>query len=221
MDLGVHLPLIPLGGPLSAARVHATVDAARANGFAALAANDHLVWKTPWLDGPTALASVIDRSGDLALATTVALPVVRGPAALAKALAALDLLSDGRLLAGVGPGSSAEDYTLAGVPFDERWPRFDAALDDLRATLGARAARPARLDRQLGLGGRPPADRAGGRRLARLRLQHDAGRVRRRSCRAGPGTRRPRPAPRRLPQCRRDHVDVGRARPGRARPRAA
>ena len=116
VDLGVHLPLIPLGAPLSAARVEATVDAARASGFAALAANDHLVWRTPWLDGPTALASVIQRSGRMALATTVALPVVRGPAALAKALMALDLLSEGRLLAGVGPGSSADDYAARRRP---------------------------------------------------------------------------------------------------------
>ena len=39
-------------------------------------------------DGPTALAAVIPRTGSMTLATTVALPVVRGPAALANALGA-------------------------------------------------------------------------------------------------------------------------------------
>jgi alkanesulfonate monooxygenase SsuD/methylene tetrahydromethanopterin reductase-like flavin-dependent oxidoreductase (luciferase family) len=46
--------------------------------------------------------------------TTAALPVVRGPAPLAKALAALDVLAGRRLVVGVSPGSSARDYALAG-----------------------------------------------------------------------------------------------------------
>jgi probable F420-dependent oxidoreductase len=67
------------------------------------------------------------------LATTVALPVVRGPVAVAKSLAAIDLLSGGRLVVGVGPGSSASDYAAAGVPFEERWKRLDEAVQALRA----------------------------------------------------------------------------------------
>jgi alkanesulfonate monooxygenase SsuD/methylene tetrahydromethanopterin reductase-like flavin-dependent oxidoreductase (luciferase family) len=66
------------------------------------------------------------------LATTVALPVVRGPVALAKCLAAIDLLSDGRLTVGVGPGSSARDYAVVGIPFEERWKRLDEAVQVLR-----------------------------------------------------------------------------------------
>ena len=121
--------------PLSLQRLEATVDAARDCGFAAIAANDHLVFQTPWLDGLTALASMIGRSGQMALTTTVALPVLRGPVPLAKALAAIDVLSDGRLVAAVGPGSSQRDYELLGVPFVERWKRFDEALAALRALL--------------------------------------------------------------------------------------
>ena len=105
MELGVHLPLMQFGEePLSLQRLEATVDAARDCGFAAVSANDHLVFQTPWLDGLTALASMIERSGEMALATTVSLPVLRGPVPLAKALAAIDVLSEGRLVAGVGPG---------------------------------------------------------------------------------------------------------------------
>jgi hypothetical protein len=70
MDLGVHLPLMRFGvDVLSFRRLRETVDAAKDCGFAAMAANDHLVFQTPWLDGPTALASVIERSGELTLAT--------------------------------------------------------------------------------------------------------------------------------------------------------
>ena len=136
MELGVHLPLMQFGDePLSAQRIRDTVDAARDCGFAAVSANDHLVFQTPWLDGPAALASVIERSGEMALATTVALAVVRGPVPLAKALAAIDVLSGGRLIAGVGPGSSAADYAVQDIPFDERWKRFDEAVAVLRALL--------------------------------------------------------------------------------------
>jgi alkanesulfonate monooxygenase SsuD/methylene tetrahydromethanopterin reductase-like flavin-dependent oxidoreductase (luciferase family) len=136
VDLGVHLPLMALDDePLSFARLTRTVDAARAHGYAAVSANDHFVMPRPWLDGPTALASVIERSGELALATTVALAVLRHPVPLAKTLEALDLLSGGRLIAAVAPGSSRHDYELLGIPFEERWRRFDAALVTLREQL--------------------------------------------------------------------------------------
>ena len=136
MQLGVHLPLVPFGEhPLSLRRLQATVDAARECGFAAIAANDHLVFQTPWLDGPTALASMVERSGEMELATTVSLAVLRGPIPLAKALVALDVLSEGRLVAAVGPGSSERDYRLLGIPFEERWKRLDEALTVLRPLL--------------------------------------------------------------------------------------
>ncbi len=136
MDLGVHLPLMQFGQePLSLGRLRTVVDTARECGFAAVSSNDHFLFQAPWLDGPTALASVIERSGQLTLATTVALPVLRGPVALAKALAAIDLLSEGRLIAAVGPGSSQRDYEAVGIPFDERWGRFDDSLVALRSLL--------------------------------------------------------------------------------------
>ena len=113
----------------------ATVDAARDCGFAAVSANDHLVFQTPWLDGPTALASMIERSGEMALATTVSLAVLRGPVAVGQGAG-----RDRRPLRGApgrrrGPGSSERDYRVLGIPFEERWKRFDEALDVLRALL--------------------------------------------------------------------------------------
>jgi alkanesulfonate monooxygenase SsuD/methylene tetrahydromethanopterin reductase-like flavin-dependent oxidoreductase (luciferase family) len=120
---------------LSLQRLTATVDAAGDCGFSAVSSNDHLVFQTPWLDGPTALASMIERSGEMALATTVSLPTLRGPVPLAKALAAIDVLSEGRLIAALGPGSSERDYRVLGIPFEERWKRFDEALTVLRALL--------------------------------------------------------------------------------------
>jgi len=134
MEFGVHLPLISFTGEhRSLDDLLALTRAADDLGYTHVCANDHLVFSRPWLDGPTALAAVLAQSGRMTLATTVAVPVLRGPAAAAKILAALDLLSGGRLLVGLGPGSSARDYELVGVSFEERWKRLDEAVQTLRA----------------------------------------------------------------------------------------
>jgi alkanesulfonate monooxygenase SsuD/methylene tetrahydromethanopterin reductase-like flavin-dependent oxidoreductase (luciferase family) len=134
MEFGAHLPLMDFGGnPFTLQHLVRYTEAADALGFTTLAANDHLVFASPWLDGPTALASVIEHTGRMSLATTVALPVVRGPVALAKSLSAIDRLSDGRLVAAVGPGSSPQDYAAVAIDFEERWSRFDESIKTLRA----------------------------------------------------------------------------------------
>jgi alkanesulfonate monooxygenase SsuD/methylene tetrahydromethanopterin reductase-like flavin-dependent oxidoreductase (luciferase family) len=170
LELAVHLPLMDFGGEgLSRARLTRAVDAAREHGFAAVSANDHFLFQRPWLDGPTALASVIEPSGAMELATTVALVALRGPVPLAKTLAALDLLSDGRLIAGVGPGSSARDYDAVGIPFEERWARFDAAVASLRALLrGEPPAAPLLPRREIPVWIGSWGSKAGLRRVARL-----------------------------------------------------
>jgi alkanesulfonate monooxygenase SsuD/methylene tetrahydromethanopterin reductase-like flavin-dependent oxidoreductase (luciferase family) len=141
MDAGVHLPLIDFDGEgFSYHRLAETVDAARECGFAAISANDHLLFSAPWLDGLTALAAVVERSGGMKLVTTLALATLRGPVPLAKSLSALDILSGGRMIAGVGPGSSRADYEAVRVPFEERWQRFDEAVRLLRAWLQPGAA---------------------------------------------------------------------------------
>jgi alkanesulfonate monooxygenase SsuD/methylene tetrahydromethanopterin reductase-like flavin-dependent oxidoreductase (luciferase family) len=104
-------------------------------GFTTLCANDHLVATVPWLDSITTLAAILTSTRQLTLMTTVALPVVRGPVPLAKSLAALDVLSGGRLIAGLGTGSSPQDYALVNIAFEERWKRFDEAVQLLRHLL--------------------------------------------------------------------------------------
>ena len=134
MEVGAHLPLMDFGGnPYSLEHLVRYTRTADELGFTMVSANDHLVFSVPWLDGPTALASVIGASGSMTLATTVALAVVRGPVALAKSLAAIDRLSGGRLVVAVGPGSSARDHEVVGLDFEERWRRLDEAVAALRA----------------------------------------------------------------------------------------
>src|SRR5258706_9862444 len=138
VKFGAHLPLMDFGGhPYTFAHLASYARRAAALGFDSLAANDHLVFASPWLDGPTALASVIGDSATMTLATTVSLPVLRGPVQLAKAMSALDLLSGGRAVVAVGPGSSPRDYEVAGLDFGERWKRLDEAVQALRALWSA------------------------------------------------------------------------------------
>ncbi len=101
---------------------------ARDLGFTTVSANDHLFWRHPWLDGPTALAAVMAAAGDMTLATSITLPVVRHPVVVAKTLATLAALAEGPVVGGLGPGSSRVDYDAVGVPFEERWARFDEAM---------------------------------------------------------------------------------------------
>ena len=106
----------------------------------------------------------------MTIATTVCLPVIRGAPQTAKTLAALDVLAEGRLVAGLGPGSSARDYDAVGLPFAERWQRFDATVAELRALLGPgselepRPVRPQGPPLWIASWGSP----AGLRRVARL-----------------------------------------------------
>ena len=56
MDVGVHLPIASLEDErIGWKELRAYVRAAAELDFASVSANDHLVWRKPWLDGPTAL----------------------------------------------------------------------------------------------------------------------------------------------------------------------
>ena len=136
VEFGAHLPLIDFEGVgWSLADLVAFTRTVVELGYTFVCANDHMVFARPWLDGPTALAAVIDASGEATLATTIINPVVRGPVQTAKILAAIDVLSGGRLMAAVGPGSSARDYELVALDFEERWKRLAEATLALRSLL--------------------------------------------------------------------------------------
>jgi alkanesulfonate monooxygenase SsuD/methylene tetrahydromethanopterin reductase-like flavin-dependent oxidoreductase (luciferase family) len=118
VDFGAHLPLMDFGGnPYTLEHLADYTDTAARLGFSALSVNDHMVFSVPWLDGPTVLAAMVEHSGTMTLATTVSLPVIRGPVPLAKTLGAIDRLSGGRLVVAVGPGSSEKDYESVGLDF--------------------------------------------------------------------------------------------------------
>ena len=165
MRFGAHLPQIDFEGRAhwSAEDLVAYARAAERLGFDTLCVNDHLVFPKPWLEALTALALVASHTERAALMTTVSLPVVRGPVALAKALASLDVMSGGRVIAGVGPGSSRLDYEAAGIPFDERWKRLDEAVRAMQSLWDpSRGAFSGRFYSTEGVALQPPPHQPGG-----------------------------------------------------------
>jgi probable F420-dependent oxidoreductase len=69
------------------------------------------------------LAAVAGATQKIRIGTSVLLPGLRHPALLAKIVATLDFISNGRLTIGVGFGSRENDFTAVEVPFEGRGSR--------------------------------------------------------------------------------------------------
>jgi alkanesulfonate monooxygenase SsuD/methylene tetrahydromethanopterin reductase-like flavin-dependent oxidoreductase (luciferase family) len=136
MHFGAHLPIAGFGGVRpAAATVIECAEAAEALGYTTLCANDHIVFSVPWIDGLVALGAAAARTRSIRLMTTASLVVVRGAAALGSAAVALAHLSGNRVTTCLTPGSTISDYEAVGIPFDDRWPRFEAAIAAFRSYL--------------------------------------------------------------------------------------
>jgi probable F420-dependent oxidoreductase len=75
------------------------------------------------LEPLTLLAAAVGATQKIRVGTSVLLPGLRHPALLAKSLATLDFISNGRLTIGVGFGSRENDFTAVEVPFEGRGSR--------------------------------------------------------------------------------------------------
>jgi alkanesulfonate monooxygenase SsuD/methylene tetrahydromethanopterin reductase-like flavin-dependent oxidoreductase (luciferase family) len=131
--IGIQLPQL-VERPTTSAFAEAVECAVAAErlGYDAISVNDHVAYHGPWLDGPALLAAAAVRTSRIGLATTVLLPGLRGGAVSAQTLTAIDKLSGGRLIAGVGIGSYAADHALCGVPYERRGAALDEAIAVLR-----------------------------------------------------------------------------------------
>lgn len=95
---------------------------------------DHLleapaVYGVSWLDPLTTLtfaAGVTDRVG---LGTAALILPLRHPVLLAKEIATLDLLSQGRFILGIATGWDPKEFEVMDVPLRQRGRRTDEALD--------------------------------------------------------------------------------------------
>ena len=87
----------------------------------------------PYYDALTVLDWVGARTERIRLGTSVLVLPYLHPMVLAKALATIDRLSGGRLVAGLGVGSLPEENAILGVGYDERGRRSDEFIEVMRA----------------------------------------------------------------------------------------
>jgi probable F420-dependent oxidoreductase len=85
----------------------------------------------PWFEPLTMLAAIAPVTETVRLATGILVAPLRPAALLAKTVATLDVLSNGRVDLGVGTGWQREEYAAEGLDFDGR----GALLDDLMGAL--------------------------------------------------------------------------------------
>jgi probable F420-dependent oxidoreductase len=88
------------------------------------------------LDPFAVLASAAAVTSRVRLGTSVLVAPWYPPAVLARLLTSLDVLSEGRLVVGLGTGWSVDEYEAAGAEMGRRGRDLDAALDVLDAAWG-------------------------------------------------------------------------------------
>ena len=92
------------------------------------------------------LGYIAARTERIRLATNVLVLAYHHPLEIAKRYGTLDVVSNGRLILGVGVGTLKEEFDVLGAHFDDRGPRADDALRALRCrTFGERALLPRRV----------------------------------------------------------------------------
>jgi probable F420-dependent oxidoreductase len=105
-------------------------------GFDGVWSGDHIIMHSPIMDVMTVLASFAAITEHITLGTAVYLMPLRHPIAIAKQVASLDLLSQGRFIFGVGVGGEiVREFNAVGVPVHERGRRTDEGLDILTRVL--------------------------------------------------------------------------------------
>jgi probable F420-dependent oxidoreductase len=143
MNYGIYgINVGPCSDPETAVRV---AEAAEEAGYESLWTGEHVVLpdpqvppspappELPFLDPAVALAYLAGCTERVKLATGIIILPQRNPAVLAKELASVDVLSNGRLIFGIGVGYLKPEFAALGIPFERRGPRSDEYLDAMLA----------------------------------------------------------------------------------------
>jgi probable F420-dependent oxidoreductase len=111
---------------------------AEADGFDSIWLADHLLYHQPgqqirgiW-ECWTMLSALAETTKRVEIGTLVTCNSFRNPAILAKMATAVDEVSHGRLILGIGAGWNEPEYQAFGLPFDHRVSRFEEALQIIR-----------------------------------------------------------------------------------------
>ncbi len=130
MDIGIGLPSTIPGTP--GRRVLEWARAAEQAGFSSLGTLDRLVYGN--LEAVPTLAAAAAVTERIGLTTAVLIAPYRGNGALlAKQLATVDSIAEGRLRLGIAVGGRADDFEATDSSFEDRGRAFDRQLAEMRA----------------------------------------------------------------------------------------
>ena len=139
MRYGLRLPSFALGPrTASLAEMGRYLRRAEDLGFECAVSIDHLLLTPPayactWLEPLSLLSALAGVTRTIKLGTMVLVLPLRNPVYFAKEWATLDVLSGGRTLLGIGVGWHEEEFALMGVPYRERGPRMNEAIEAVTA----------------------------------------------------------------------------------------
>ena len=148
MKIGMALPIAEddAGRMAGYAEMRAMALRAEAAGFDSVWVYDHLLFRYPgkptrgtW-EAWTILTALAEATERVELGTLVLCTGFRNPALLAKMADALDEVSGGRLILGIGAGWHEPEYDAFGYPFDHRASRFEEAIEIIHPLLRTGAA---------------------------------------------------------------------------------
>lgn len=106
-------------------------------GFDGLWIGEHIAFHIPTFDAVTAMAAVAARTTHIDIGIAAMLLPLRPAVAVAKAVATLDVISQGRVRLGGGVGGEfPKEFEAVGVPLQTRGARTDEAIAILRALWG-------------------------------------------------------------------------------------
>ena len=143
MKLGFHG--FNIGALCDPDKIVAVLTAAEEAGFDSAWTGEHVVLIDPHeppspvppevqvYDTVAALAYAAAVTTTLKLGSGIILLAQRNPVVLAKELTAIDALSKGRLMFGIGVGYVKHEYDVIGVPFEERGARVNEHIEAIRA----------------------------------------------------------------------------------------
>lgn len=139
MQLGIHLPHI--GRKAGPAAIRRAAEQAEALGFADVWTSEHIIVpkgaayppSPSFYDPVLTLTWAAAFTKRVRLGTSVLVLPMRHPLPLAKELATLQNLSEGRLILGAGVGWMEAEFAALGAPFKERGRRMDEGIALMRA----------------------------------------------------------------------------------------
>ena len=138
LSIGLQHVLAPTGyddaeGPAAGRDLPELVRLLDALGFDSIWSGDHVAFAGPILDPLMQLAQAAALSERLKIGTAVYLLPLRHPSPVAKQVATLDTISNGRVIFGVGVGGEFPlEFALCGVPVEERGARLSEGIRVLR-----------------------------------------------------------------------------------------